>query len=233
MKAYGDVPPSTKSEQAPGLKVAKIGIVSRDYRHKYDNGFRDFSERFSAILKFLDDKRCDTVVFSLYSIDFSKRESFVPFRSVQLRHVKAVLYEEGVKGEKNRRCVVFYRRGSKWHRHVLPGGGFPTLKGLTDKKKREKVGKFIERSIPGRTLGNCCAILCGEINGAPYHMDTGRVADDFGLRKSLQREVTVVLNPGHDRMTRFEMKLKRRFLSKSNRWVISVWNRGKRTRMAK
>lgn len=28
-------------------------------------------------------------------------------------------------------------------------------------------------------------------------------------------------------MIRFEMKLKRLFLSKNNRWVVSVWNKGK------
>ena len=226
-KGFGGPTPSTKTGPGPRLKVAKIGIVSRDYRHKYKNGFRDFSEKFSGILKLLDNKGCDTVLFSLYSIDFSKRKSFRPFGSLRLRHVKAVLYEEGGRGQKNRQCVVFYRRASKWHRYVLPGGGFPTLKGLSDKKKREKVGRFVERSIPGRTLGNCCAILCGEINRVPYHMDTGRVGDDFGQRESLQKEVTVILNPGHDRMTRFEMKLKRCFLSKNDRWVISVWNKGR------
>jgi len=144
-----------------------------------------------------------------------------------LRNVKAVLYEEGGREQKNRQCVVFCRRGNEWHRYVLPGGGFPSLKGLTDKKKREKVGKFVNCVMPGRTLGNCCAILCGEINGVPYHKDTGTVRDDFGLRESLPKKVTVVLNSGHDRMTRFEMKLKRRFLSQNDRWVISVWNKGK------
>jgi hypothetical protein len=227
-KDFGDPKPSTKTGPAPRLKAAKIGIVSRDYRYKYENGFRDFSEKFSDILKRLDDERCDTVLFSLYSIDFSKRRSFMPFHSIRLRHVKAVLYEEGGRGEKNRECVVFYRRGNGWHRYVLPNWGFPSLKGLTTKQKETKVKKFVQCGIPGRTLGNCCAILCGEINGVPYHKDTGKVRDDFGLRKSIPKKVTVVLNPGHDRMTRFEMKLKRGFLSENNRWAISVWNKGKR-----
>ncbi len=227
-KSFGDPTPSAKTEPGPRLTIAKIGIVSRDY-----NKLRDFRDAFPDVLTLLDRKGCDTVLFSLYSIDFSKRKSFRPFRSIRLRHVKAVLYEEGGRGEKNRQCVVFYRRGHKWHRYVLPGGGFPTLKGLTDKKKREKVGEFVEKSIPGRTLGNCCAILCGEINGVPYHKDTGRVGDDFGLKKSLQREVAVVLNPGHDRMTRHEMKKKRSYLSENNRWVVSVWNKGKEDKKGK
>jgi hypothetical protein len=221
-KDFGDPTPSSKTEAAPRLTVAKIGIVSRDYN------LMDFSEPFSDILKRLDNEGCDTVVFSLYSIDFSKRKSFMPFRSIRLRHVKAVLYEEGGRGEKNRQCVVFYRRGSKWTRYPLPNWGFASLKGLTKKQKKEKVGNFIRYAIRGRTLGNCCAILCGEINGVPYHTDTRTVRDDFGLRKSLKKQVTVVLNSGHDRMTRFEMKLKRAFLSQNDRWVISVWNKGKR-----
>jgi hypothetical protein len=225
-KGFGDPTPSAKTQPLPRLKVAKIGIVSRDYRHEYENGFKDFSAIFPDVLTLLDRKGCDTVVFSLYSI--IPRKSFRPLQSIRrLRNVKAVLLEEGGRGQKNRQCVVFCRRGNEWHRYVLPGGGFPSLKGLTDKKKREKVGKFVHCVIPDRTLGNCCAILCGEINGVPYHKDTGTVQDDFFLREALRREVTVVLNPGHDRMMRFEMPLKRAFLSKNGRWVISVWNKGK------
>jgi hypothetical protein len=34
-------------------------------------------------------------------------------------------------------------------------------------------------------------------------------------------------------MTRFEMKLKRQFLSEKGRWVISVWNKGKEDKNAR
>jgi hypothetical protein len=71
-------------------------------------------------------------------------------------------------------------------------------------------------------------IICGESNGVPYHQNSGKVGDDFGLRRSLPKNVTVVLNPVHDWMSRHEMKKKRSYLSENNRWVISVWNRGKR-----
>ena len=43
----------------------------------------------------------------------------------------------------------------------------------------------------------------------------------------INKNVKIILNPIHEKMTRFEMKLKRQFLSKNNRWVISVWNKGK------
>lgn len=227
-ESFGNPTPSAKTEPGPRLTIARIGIVSRDY-----NKLRDFRDAFPDVLTLLDRKGCDTVLFSLYSIGFSKLKSFKPFRSIRLRHVKAVLYEEGGRREKNRQCVVFYRRGYKWHRYVLPGGGFPSLKGLTKKQKEEKVGNFVRYAIPGRTLGNCCVIQCGEINGVPYHMDTKKVLDDFGLGKSLAKEVSVVLNSGHDRMTRFEMKLKRAFLSEKGRWTISVWNKGRKDKKGK
>jgi hypothetical protein len=212
---------TTQTEKPPHLKVAKIGIVSRDYNH-----VRDFSEVFSNILKLLDDEGCDTVLFSLYSI--VPRKSVRPLRSMRLSNVKAVLYEEFKDGTKRKikRSVVLHRGGQ----YRLPNWGFPTLKDLTTKQKKEKVGNFVRYAIPGRTLGNCCAIQCGEINGVPYHMDTKKVRDDFGLRKSLPKKVTVVLNSGHDRMTRFEMKLKRSFFSENGRWTISVWNKGRKDR---
>jgi len=40
----------------------------------------------------------------------------------------------------------------------------------------------------------------------------------------------VILNPIHDKMTRYEMKLKRKYLSKQKRWVISIWNKGRSDR---
>jgi hypothetical protein len=212
----------TKAESAPSLVVAKIGIVSRDYRHRYQNGFRDFSETFSDILKQLDDEGCDTVLFSLYSV--VPRNSFEPSRSIPLRSIKAVLYEDGKK-RKIKGSVVLYRVGhDKWHQYRLPGGGFASLKGLP----KGRVEWFVQDVIPHRILGNCCAILCGESNGVRWSQERRKVEDVFGLRRSLPREVTVILNPGHDRMIPYQMKEKRRFLSKNDRWVISVWNRGKR-----
>jgi hypothetical protein len=213
-----------ETETAPHLSVRTIGIVSRDYTHKYANGLRDFSSVFNKVLWFLDDEGCDTVLFSPWSID--TRKSCSPPAS--LCHIKAVLYETFEEGKKRRgkNFLVFHRAGRKWHRHVLGGRGygFASLKSLP----KWKVKKFVQEVEQHRILGNCCVLICGESNGVPYHQDTGNVRDDFGLRRSLGRDVNVVLNPVHDWMSRFEMKLKREFLSQSGRWVISVWNKGKR-----
>ncbi len=225
-KVLCDSAPSTKTGPAPHLKVAKIGIVSRDYNHKYANGFRDFSEAFSEILTLLDGEHCDTVLFSPWSID--ARTSCRP--SVRLSNIKSVLYEKFTgkgKKRKGKEFVVFYRRGNsnKWHKHVLGGRcyGFASLKGLP----RGHVEKFVQDVKQHRILGDCCVLICGESNGVPYHQN-GKVLDDFGLRRSLPRG-TVILNPVHDWMSRYEMPLKRKFLSK-DRLVISVWNRGKRAK---
>src|SRR5450759_2462642 len=81
---------SSKAAKSPRLKARRIGIVSRDYTHKYKNGFRDFSDVFSRVLALLDQKRCDTVLFSSFSI--IPRSSFRPLRHMQqLRHIKSCL----------------------------------------------------------------------------------------------------------------------------------------------
>jgi hypothetical protein len=76
-------------------------------------------------------------------------------------------------------------------------------------------------------LGNCVVLLCGESNGVKYSKSDKSIHDTYGLAGAIPKEVNIVLNPVHDRMTRFEMNLKREFLSRNNRWVISVWNKGK------
>ena len=105
---------STKTEPAPRLTVRKIGIVSRDYT-KYANGFRDFSRAFPRVLKVLDDKGCDTVLFSPWSI--VSRKSFDPFRALGgLKRIKSVVYEEFIDGKKPHglRMVVINRRSKGW-----------------------------------------------------------------------------------------------------------------------
>jgi len=60
-----------------------------------------------------------------------------------------------------------------------------------------------------------------------YSRSSRQVEDPFGFLPAIPEGVKILLNPVHDRMARFEMKLKRRFLSQQGRWVVSVWNKGK------
>ena len=72
-------------------------------------------------------------------------------------------------------------------------------------------------------------LLCGELNGVPYDRKRKTVTDRFGLMAAIPVRVRVILNPTHDRMTRYEMPLKRAHCSKG-RWFVSVWNKGRRDR---
>lgn len=118
---------------------------------------------------------------------------------------------------------VQYRKGANWSEYRLCQQ-FGSITDLT----RAEILKFVTDEMPHRALGNACILLCGETNGVKYSKATKSVEDPFGLRRSIPKNVNVVLNPIHDRMTRFEMKLKRRFLSMGRRWTISVWNKGRK-----
>ena len=77
----------------PSLNLAKLGIVSRDYQCKYDNGYRDFSYTLAEVLKLMDAQGCDAVLFSLFSI--IPRNMYSPITTFKgLKNVKAVLLEE-------------------------------------------------------------------------------------------------------------------------------------------
>lgn len=213
-----------KTSAAPRLNIAKLGIVSRDYRHRYANGYRDFSAVLPAVLTLLDREGCDAVLFALFSV--IPRQGYNPTRAfVGLRHIRAVLLEEFRDGRKRiaQRYVVYRRTSKGWEAYTF-WQQFGSLAG----KHAEEISKFVCRDLPKRMLGNCGVLLCGESNAVKYSPRDGRVHDPFGLRAALPAEVRIILNPVHDRMTRFEMRRKRRYLSDGGRWVVSVWNKGKR-----
>jgi hypothetical protein len=179
-------------------------------------------------LKILDDYACDAALFSLFSIipraDFNVRNSLEGLKSLQ-----AVFLEEFTDKPRKKdsqreggRFVVYHRSAEAWDEYYLHQQ-FGTLRDLS----RGEINSFVEKELPRRLLGNCCILLCGESNGVNYSKTRTKVEDEAGMRKGIPSKVTVILNPVHDRMTRFEMNLKRSFLSEKGRWCISVWNKGK------
>lgn len=209
----------------PSLEIKKVGIVSRDYNIIYPNGYRDFSHSFAQVLKLLDEKDCDAALFSLFSI--IPRESFNPYATFnRLRNIKAIFLEEFMDNNSRdaKRNVVYYRTSSKsrWGEYEFCQV-FGSLAGISP----QKMDDFVKNEIPRRILGKCCVLLCGETNGVKYSKSDKRIHDTYGLRSNIPNTVNVVLNPIHDRMIRPEMKLKRQFFSEQERWVISVWNKGK------
>jgi hypothetical protein len=172
----------------------------------------------------LDKQGCDAALFSLFSV--VPRESFdvqACFKNV--RSIKAVLFEEFHHG--NERCpsryVVYHKTKNGWKEYEFEQV-FSTLTGI----KEDLIRDFVNKEMPQRVLGNCCVLLCGESNGVKYSPKIREVHDLYGMTRAIPEHVKIILNPIHDRMTRFEMNLKRKFLSRNNRWVVSVWNKGKK-----
>lgn len=222
-------PVSSKGGSKPCLNIGRIGIVTRDYRISFSNGYRDFSHALPQLIKKLDDEGCDTLLFSLFSI--IPRKGYDCLHTLKsLKNIRAVLLEEFQDGENRKagRYVIYHRTPSGWEEYEFYQV-FGTITGMP----QQKIDDFVQNEIPKRILGNGCILLCGETNGVKYSKGDKKIHDTFGLQKAIPQNVNVVLNPIHDRMTRFEMKLKRKFLSENNRWVISVWNKGKEDKNGK
>ncbi len=208
------------------INICKLGIVSHDYRYKEQNGYRDLSHTFKNILSCLDDRGCDSILFSLFTI--VKRKSFDAIQILNgLKNIKAVFVEEFTDGyERNAgEYVVYFKGSNKWKEYRVTQK-FGTLE-YTKAFENAVIEPFKKEVKEQRLFGNCTVLLCGETNIVKYSKATKKIDDKFGLLNLLPKQIEVILNPIHDRMTRFEMKLKRIFLSKNNRWVVSVWNRGK------
>ncbi len=213
----------TEPKSIPSLNLAKIGIVARDYRDEFSNGYRDFSQALPPVLELLDRKRCDALLLSLFSI--VPRGGYDPRTAFNgLKNIKAIFLEEFQDGETREagRYVIYYRSQWGWEEYEFYQV-FATVTGMAQRD----IDKFVKSEMPKRILGNCCVLPCGETNGVKYSKSDKKIHDVYGLRSAIPRNVDIILNPVHDRMTRFEMKLKRQFLSEKGRWVISVWNKGK------
>ena len=207
----------------PTFNFKKLGIVSRDYRHAFPNNRRDFSHSLPAVLGLLDKELCDAVVFSMYSI-IPRNGYSVASKLDGLNSIKAIFIEEFADGPKRAklRNIVYYRARSQWRSCELH-----QQFGSLSTQPKHVLSRFVADELPNKRLvGSCCVILCGELNGIKYSKVRREAEDTFGLMAALPDDVNLVVNPMHDRMTRFEMPLKRRFLSKG-RWVVSVWNKGK------
>ena len=211
------------------LRISKLGIASHDYRSINGDGILDFSELLPQVLKFLDQSGCDSVLFPLYTI--VPRSSFDIYAALsELVNVKLVFLEEfsqiGITAIRN---VTYYNESGVWREYEY-NQSFATL---SPKDKQGKtlpppdVTGFVAAELPNRILGNFMILLCGETNGVKYSPADKQIHDQFGLARAIPASVDFILNPVHDRMTRFEMNLKKAFLSRNGRWVISVWNKGR------
>lgn len=210
--------------KAPRIHIERLGIVSRNYERKYRNGLRDFSYVMPALLSLLDESECDAALFSLYSV-IPRTDFDITAILPHLQNIKALFLEEFVDDEPRRvsRYLVYHKGVEGWQKYEFHQQ-FATITGMP----RNEVLEFVASELPKRILGNCALLICGESNGVKYFKSDQEIHDTFGMAASIPSNVSIILNPVHDRMTRFEMNMKRVFLSKNMRWVVSVWNKGKR-----
>lgn len=210
--------------KAPKINIERLGIVSRNYERKYGNGHRDFSYVMPALLSLLDERQCDAALFSLYLV-IPRTDFDITSILSQLRNIKALFLEEFVDDEPRRvsRYLVYHKGVEGWQKYEFHQQ-FATITGMS----RNEVLGFVASELPKRILGNCAVLICGESNGVKYFKSDKEIHDTFRMAASIPSNVSIILNPVHDRMTRFEMNMKRAFLSKNMRWVVSVWNKGKR-----
>ena len=195
----------------------KIALVSRDL-----STVPDFSSCLPRILEICDHCGADTVLFSLWSYDsahlpLSHRDLFGQARCIQ----KVLLECCDLRSRSDCTTLVWLRNQAG--PEILHQRFARAVE--TQSRMREFIADF-ER----RRFGNDFVILCGESNVIKIRMRTGAAADEFGFLRHLDRSgIILILNPIHDYMVRHEMKKKRAALSANRRWVLSVWNMGKRS----
>jgi hypothetical protein len=184
-------------------------------RTDYEYGFDPF---LSDISNLADEKRCDTIVYSLWSHDvrtmgrLDERGLFGATTGV-----KTIFLEAADAGGVFR--VEVWRRGSSTPHRFMQR--FSTSSASAASKRAFMNG------LSSRTFGSTLFLVCGEANIISTQRDSSGLRDPFGFMKWLTSAgPKLILNPSHDYMRRPEMKMKRTLYSKGGRTVLSVWNRG-------
>ncbi|SHN51940.1 hypothetical protein [Desulfovibrio litoralis] len=212
--------------QVPNIPftIKKVALVARDYNIRYPNGYRDFSHTIKDTLLFLDNLQCDTILFSLYSI-IPKNNHILIAELASLTNVKMICLEEFKDFPKRRKpenSIIYYNNDG-WKEYRFK----QKLAKISTKAQVEQAKRYAEKELPFRIFGNCCVLICGETNIVKYDKKSKTIVDYYGLERAIPPNINIILNPIHDKMTRFEMVLKRAFLSQNGRTVLSVWNKGK------
>jgi hypothetical protein len=184
-------------------------------------GHQDFAEHFAQINQICDGRGCNSILYSLFTWD---ENSPLP-RTYQaifdgLKDVQCVILEVGSRKSARKVVEVWLRDEER-----------PLLFEQSFAKSSEphELKRNLIREIHKRIIGNGIIVICGESNIANFIPQNGTFRDDFGFNSILRsHDVKVMFNPLHDYMTRYEMKRKRSYYSTDQRYVITVWNQGKR-----
>ena len=201
--------------------TGKVAVISRDYHKKNQYGLDDFSPYFRSLNELCDENGADTILYAPYTWD---RNSPVPRNHKDifegLKKVRTVILEIGTFYDKAAHTHEIWQRDSAAPQVVQQH--FAKSTSLPAKKQ-----KFISE-VGTRIFGDAFLMICGESNIVGTVRGDESIRDKFGFNEILKANgIRVVLNPIHDYMRRYEMKLKRRYYSLDGRATISVWNQGK------
>lgn len=225
MKVEGKSSMAVKFGDKPSLDIKQLALISHDYQFKTlqskaDSEKRyDFSGVFADVLRDIDSWDCDTALFALFTLIGSEQDVLEKLPK-DPTHLKNVLVEVYTNPAQDARYSVFTRTGNAWHLYCFQ-------QKFGSRSYKVDIDQFVREIVPERVMGNVAVLICGEINALKYSPGRKCVEDPNELMSRLSL-VKIILNPIHDKMTRFEMKLKQQYLSQGERWLISVWNKGKK-----
>lgn len=200
-------------------KIKKVALVSHNYNLANRRGLYDYSEHFARINKLCDEQGCDTILYALYTwdLDSPANKHWSIFEGMS--HVQRIVLEVGQPPDSYDHVETWVRERQE---PILAHQQFARSTASTTDKQR-----FIDE-LGSRQTGDALLMICGESNIVKLKRASKTFEDWFGFCDRLQDlNVSVVLNPIHDYMTRYEMREKRRFYSGNGRTVLSVWNQGR------
>lgn len=98
-----------------------------------------------------------------------------------------------------------------------------------DSIDKKNVIEFKDKFKKTRIIDDCALIICGEINLFTTSQDDYSVDDKCEILSLVDNNVKIIINQGHDEMGRpHYVRAKRKFLSKNGKYLISVWNKGRK-----
>ncbi len=147
--------------QKPDIKILKIGMASREY-----NVHHDFTKHLEKIFQIFDTKKCDAILFSLWSI-FARQDYFPKEQLEGLNHVKLVMLETFRDCDLDNINHAYYRdpKTNKWEQY-----DYSQKFGSLSKMKESDLYSFVGSEIPQRIFGNSISLLCGDVPD-PYYLD--------------------------------------------------------------
>ncbi len=79
---------------------------------------------------------------------------------------------------------------------------------------------------PKRVFGNFATVICGEVSAVRCDRKQKKVVDEYKVSEFFDRQkIRYILNPFHTWARRYEINEKRKYYSRHNKVVLSVWCR--------